>query len=96
MEARRAPPPASDIPVALADHAVLVGYGRVGQVVARDLLRGGTPVVVEVDAEAAAKGRSGYACSLSGLSWTRGVSNPLQSAPRSLSGRIVIAAEVGN
>ncbi len=57
-EAKRAPPAANDVPVALSDHTVVVGYGRVGQVVARDLLRAGTAlVVVEADAHAAANAR---------------------------------------
>ena len=35
---------------ALKDHAVLIGYGRVGQLVGEDLVRGGWPLVVIEDA----------------------------------------------
>ena len=39
------------VPTALSDHAVLVGYGRVGSVVAEGLQRQGTPFVVIEDTE---------------------------------------------
>lgn len=38
------------VPSQLKDHAVLIGYGRVGQLVGEDLMQGGWPLVVIEDA----------------------------------------------
>jgi CPA2 family monovalent cation:H+ antiporter-2 len=58
LDGRAAPPPAEGapahpLPTSLSRHAVLVGYGRVGRVVADGLARHGKPFVLIEDSETA-------------------------------------------
>jgi CPA2 family monovalent cation:H+ antiporter-2 len=47
------------VATALADHAIVIGYGRVGTLVAKDIAETGTPIlVVETDTERAAAARA--------------------------------------